>query len=313
MPAPRRVRSPSPAPTGPSLQHADYDARLTRCPLCGAEELVPFDGDFRGHCIDLCRGCGVKLMNPQYSDAYLASFYGGYISVDNQGDGGFRGREDVRRTGKERSLALLLGAIGSRGDAPPRILMVGCGDGIELDVARGLGWAPEGYDVDPTTTIEVAAARGVPVHSGPFAELSLPEASFDAVFMDQVLEHLKDPIPYLATSHRLLKPGGVLYLGLPNIGSIANRLKTLTSRYRLRRRKRGNHYASKHHIFYYTPGVLRRALALHGFETFLVRGSLKPQRHWVSTALGSDLWRRWLPIVDSGFLALARRVDPTAH
>ena len=145
------------------------------------------------------------------------------------------------------------------------------------------------------------------MHSGAFEQLNLPDGHFDAVFMDQVLEHLKNPVPYLATCHRLLRPGGVLYLGLPNIGSIANRLKTITSRFKLRRRKRGNHYASKHHIFYYTPGVLRRALKLHGFEAFHVRGSLKPQRHWVSTALGSDLWRRWFPSVDSGFLALARR------
>ena len=304
--APESRRRPA-APIAPGASE-DYDALLTACPACGAAQLAPYDSDFRGHCIDRCGSCGIKLMNPQYSDAYLAKFYGGYISVDNQGGDEFRKRPEIRRTGKQRSLALLLSTLttSDRGGAP-RILMVGCGDGIELEVARDMGWQPEGYDVDPATTVEVAAKRGVPVHTGEYERLARPDGYFDAVFMDQVIEHLKDPKPYLQTSWRLLRPGGVLFVGLPNIGSISNRLKTITSRYKLRRSKRGKHYASKHHIFYYTPSVLTRVLALHGFETFLLRGSLKPQCGRWATMLGSDFWRRWFPVVDSGFIGLARR------
>ena len=308
-----RPRDDTPAarvePVAPVLGSDDYDGRLTRCPLCAAEALRPHDSDHRGHIIDLCGGCGIMLMNPQYSDAYLGRYYGSYISVDNQGDGSFRGSLSVRRTGKTRSLTLLLEQVKTVDGRPPRVLMVGCGDGIELEIARDLGFEPEGYDIDPETTAEVAARRGAPVHSGPFDQLSLPNGHFDAVFMDQVIEHLKDPVPYLSTCHRLLRTGGVLYLGMPNIGSIANRLKTLQDRLRLKPHRRGSHYASKHHIFYYRPDVLKRALKRHGFEVYFVRGSLKPQRRFLSTVLGSDLWRRWFPNVDSGFLALCRRTD----
>jgi hypothetical protein len=101
----------------------------------------------------------------------------------------------------------------------------------------------------------------------------------------------------------MLRSGGVLFLGLPNIGSVANRLKTTLGRLGLRRRRRGNEYATKHHVFYYSPRSLRRVLErAYGFETVLVRGSLKPQRNPITPRLS-----RWLPALDSGFILLARK------
>lgn len=277
-----------------------YDPPLQRCPFCGDTSLQPFDRDFRGHSIDRCRECGVKFMNPQYSDAHLQQFYSTYISVHDQrapAPERRRSRPDLRAAGKRRCLSLM-----ARYVAPGRVLMVGCGDGLELGVARELSWQPEGYDIDPETTAEVSRRFGVPVHSGPFDSLQLPDGSYDAVFMDQVIEHPKNPADYLTKSHALLRSGGVLLLGMPNIGSLTNSLKTLASRLHLRRKWRGKHYNTKHHIFFYSPGVMRRLLGRFGFETLVLRGSLKPQRNPFTSVLG-----RWLPFLDSGFVALARK------
>src|SRR5690606_14847814 len=102
---------------------------------------------------------------------------------------------------------------------------------------------------------------------------------------------------------RLLRPGGVLYLGLPNIGSLANGWKTLLGRLGLRRRRRGRHYASQHHITYYTPAVLRRHLQQHyDFEVLVVSGSPKASRRpWL------DWLTRRFPLLDSSFAVVARR------
>lgn len=280
---------------------ADYDPRIERCPLCDGGPLRPYDGDFRGHVIDRCGGCGIKLMNPQYSDDWLQRFYAEYIDED-RGGAGYKCRPEVRNATKSGSLELIAEHLPAAARAAARVLMVGCGDGYEIGLAKAMGWRPEGYDIDPATTERVAARYAVPVHCGDFTGLALEDGRFDAVYMDQVIEHLKNPGAYLRQVRRLLRDGGVLFLGQPNIGSLANRLKTVTSRLRLRRGKRGNHYASKHHIVYFTPGVMRRALRLHGFEVLCVRSSLKPQRNPVTALLGP-----WLTFLDSGFIALARK------
>ena len=282
---------------------ADYDDRLIHCPLCKSGSLRPYDRDFRGHGVDRCIQCGVLLMNPQYSDTYLERFYSTYLTVHDQNAPAPERRKshpEIRREAKRRSLELVRQFV-----EPGRLLMVGCGDGLELELAQQTGWNVEGYDVDPSTTADVAAKFGVPVHSGSFPDLDLPTGHYDVVFMDQVIEHLKDPGPYLVSCKRLLRKGGVLFLGMPNIGSVSNRGKSLLDRLGLKRRRRGNHYASKHHVFYYSPAVLARALREHyGFDVLTTRGSLKPQRNPITPLLS-----RWLPSLDSGFILLARNPE----
>ena len=279
---------------------SDYDDRLTHCPLCSSGSLQPYNRDFRGHIVDRCVGCGVLLMNPQYSDTYLERFYSTYLTVHDQNaptPKRRKSRPDIRKEAKRRSLELVRQFV-----EPGRLLMVGCGDGLELGLAQQTGWNVEGYDVDPAITADVAAEFGVPVHSGSFPDLDLPAGHYNVVFMDQVIEHLKDPEPYLLSCKRLLRKGGVLFLGMPNIGSLANRGKTMLDQLGFKRKRRGNHYASKHHVFYYSPAVLTRVLRdRYGFDILTTRGSLKPQRNPVTPFLS-----RWLPNLDSGFILLAR-------
>jgi SAM-dependent methyltransferase len=45
--------------------------------------------------------------------------------------------------------------------------------------------------------------------------LPVPDASFDAVLCTQVLEHVSDPATVLAELHRVLRPGGHLWLTVP--------------------------------------------------------------------------------------------------
>lgn len=276
-----------------------YDPPLRNCPLCGSGDLHHFDRDHRGHTIDRCQACGIRFMNPQYADRWLEHFYSTYVpAAGHDHDRSWRARPEIRRAAKRAGLELLA-AHGCCG----HILMGGCGDGVELQVAHELGWVAEGQDVAPATTARVAERCGAVVHSMPLAELPLPDASFDAVFLDQVIEHPKDPAGMLRAAHRLLRPGGLLYLGQPNIGSLANGTKTLLGRLGLRGRRRGRHYASQHHIFYYTPRVLCGLLRHQfGFEVLAVRGS--PKQRGFS-------WLRALveraPFLDSSFVVLARK------
>ncbi|MFY9343637.1 MAG: class I SAM-dependent methyltransferase [Planctomycetota bacterium] len=274
-----------------------YDPPRADCPLCGGGPVALRLTDFRGHGIHGCRACGVEFMNPQYSDAALHHFYAGYINLHpGAGEQSFRSRLDVRTTGKERSLALLATFAPGR-----RILMVGCGDGLELRAAKAGGWKPEGYDVDAATTAKVAASEGVPVHCGDFHALPGRVAPFDALFLDQVIEHPKEPGRYLDSCVALLRPAGVLFLGMPNLGSLSNRLKTLADRLRLRSRM-GRHYNTRHHLTFFRPDVMVRQLERRGLEVLCVRGSLKPQQNPLVAVLN-----RMGALLDSSFLVVARR------
>jgi SAM-dependent methyltransferase len=59
-------------------------------------------------------------------------------------------------------------------------------------------------------------------------QLPLPNAQFDLVIMCETLEHLNfNPLPVIKELNRVTKPGGLLYLTVPNQLSAGNRLRLL--------------------------------------------------------------------------------------
>lgn len=103
-----------------------------------------------------------------------------------------------------------------------RLLELGCGNGARLAIMQDHGYRPEGQEVSPIAAAR-AAALGVPVHLGDLGDVAIASASFDAVVMNHVLEHLPDPAALLAECHRVLRPGGRLVSIQPNGASLAHR------------------------------------------------------------------------------------------
>ena len=122
--------------------------------------------------------------------------------------------------------------------------------------------------------------------------------------MDQVLEHLKQPEAYLRRVWELLEPGGVLYLGVPNIRSVSSELKTLKDRLGLRAKaRRGAHYDTWQHVSYFAPRQLAAALEAHfGFEVLDVAGD--PDFGGASLM---EAMRVRFPVLDSSMLVIARK------
>ena len=59
-------------------------------------------------------------------------------------------------------------------------------------------------------------------------ELPFDDEEFDVVIMCEVLEHLNfNPLPVIKEINRVLRPNGLMYLTLPNIASLGNRMKLL--------------------------------------------------------------------------------------
>jgi len=103
------------------------------------------------------------------------------------------------------------------------VLNLGSGPFFELSALPGLDKRFTLCDIDPralTVAREIhgAALAGTDALT-PGAPLPYPSAHFDAVVSMDVVEHLVDPLPWLADALRVLKPGGLLFLTTPNYAS----------------------------------------------------------------------------------------------
>jgi SAM-dependent methyltransferase len=103
--------------------------------------------------------------------------------------------------------------------SPGRLLEVGCGTGEQLARLRERGWEVEGQEVDAKAAERAQALHGLRVHLGTLTSLALQDAAYDAVAMNHVIEHVRDPVALLKECHRILKPGGIFVAITPNIDS----------------------------------------------------------------------------------------------
>ncbi|EMR04273.1 class I SAM-dependent methyltransferase [Cesiribacter andamanensis] len=94
---------------------------------------------------------------------------------------------------------------------------IGCGDGRGLEL---LAPRSEGYTaLDKSTAIAQGRARGmkgVEFIETMMPPIPLPDNTYDVVLCFQVIEHILNDTTFLEELHRILKPGGTLYLTTPN-------------------------------------------------------------------------------------------------
>lgn len=91
-----------------------------------------------------------------------------------------------------------------------RVLEVGCGIGDFLVFRR----QTTGVDINPYN-INYCRNQGLDAHLIEGERYPFAESTFDGVLIDNVLEHLVDPAPTLSEIQRVLRPGGMLIVGVP--------------------------------------------------------------------------------------------------
>ncbi len=107
-----------------------------------------------------------------------------------------------------------------------RILDVGCGTALDVWYLAADNQVV-GLDVAPAL-LHWAQQHGVqPLLGDAEGALPFPDASFDVVVAKDVFEHLLDPTRLLFEINRLLRPGGVLVVNVPNHFFFGGRLRLL--------------------------------------------------------------------------------------
>ena len=156
-----------------------------------------------------CESCGLVYENPRYPESIILK---GYRQASG---GGHDSQYEMRVDNFHRTLTKLREHL----PAPrARILDVGSAGGAFLEAATRFGY--EAWGLEPSKDLtQRAVARGLKAKEGTLADHGLAEQSFDMICMWDVIEHLVDPALALRQIHALLKPGGILLVNCPDIGT----------------------------------------------------------------------------------------------
>lgn len=198
-----------------------------------------------------CRRCSLIYVNPRQDErAKLAQL----ATLSTTGD------IEEHQTRDADVYRQILSAIG-RYRRPGSLLDVGSATGGLLREAREAGWDVTG--VEPARYLAEFAAKtyGLRVHAGTLEEARFSAASFDAVVMVHVIEHVYHPAKAVAEVFRVLKPGGVFLSLTPDFHHYAVRLVQ-----RLGFFKDADRLDPTAHPYYFTPKTHATLVREQGFR-----------------------------------------------
>jgi SAM-dependent methyltransferase len=160
-------------------------------------------------------------------------------------------------------LQLRLGFLLARARAGERVLDVGCGEGRFTAELVAAGVHGVGIDVAEEPLRRARAAHpGLDVQLiDAFGPWPLADASFDAVWAGEVIEHVADTAGWLSEIRRVLRPGGRLLVSTPNHSRLA------VLRLGLSARAFDAHFDPRSdHLRFYTRRTLTSLLEDFGFQ-----------------------------------------------
>ncbi len=208
--------------------------RVANCAWCGS----PLDGSaarLRGR--TRCPACGAATTDPWPSEEQLRQAYGSWYRPES-GRFAFIGDPLLRRT-----RALLAGRL-DRIAPPGPVLDVGAGEAVLIDALRRRGREAVGLERD---------SRRQDVRDEPLERV---EGEWAAVVFWHSLEHLPDPGGAIREAARLLRPGGVVVIAVPNTDSL--QAQTFGDRWL--------HLDPPLHLVHLSERALRSRLTACGFE-----------------------------------------------
>jgi 2-polyprenyl-3-methyl-5-hydroxy-6-metoxy-1,4-benzoquinol methylase len=227
------------------------------CYLCGSTELEVLSRELRHGpgMVWLCPRCslGILELQPEQRREYYEGEYRDRHGPRIGQRSGYQEIFDsyVRYQGERVKLLRPWLAPGQR------LLDVGCSTGHFLYNVKDLVDEVAGIDYDPAAAAFAAEACGCETFSGDLEASGLEPESFDVVTSIQVMEHVEDPVEFAATLGRYLKPGGTVYVEVPNLDD------ALRAAYR--EPAYSSFYFHEAHSWYFTASSLRAVMERAGF------------------------------------------------
>ena len=231
------------------------------CPLCGNGQILPVlsaeDYTVSHQHFDIweCSNCTVRFTQNIPSTQEIGKFYQSenYISHSDTSTGLINNLyHRVRKRTLIRKKKLMLKFTGKTSGS---ILDVGCGTGAFLHTMNQAGWEITGLEPDENAAKKAKELYGIePMNADQLYNLS--PASFDAITLWHVLEHVHDLHGYMKKLKSLLKPGGKLFIAVPNYTSYdAANYQQFWAAYDVPR-----------HLYHFSPKSMKELFSLHGLK-----------------------------------------------
>jgi len=187
---------------------------LRPCP-CGAENVGVHVLRNRGEILE-CRRCGLLTRAKTPSDEDLSAFY-----KDSYWD---LYRDEQLTPGRDNVYHHVWSWVRRCRSETGVLVDVGCGSGALLALCRAQNWKGIGFDPS-VQAVQHARSRGLDANAQGWPPCPLQDESADVVTCINVLDHLRDPFGALQEAWRILRPGGLLYIRVPN-GPVHARIKS---------------------------------------------------------------------------------------
>jgi len=168
------------------------------CPLCKSEGVLIWKE--KNYKLYRCLNCKVTFLYPVpetekiYNRDYFEKWYLKYY--------------DERKQYFKNLIEKLKSYIPKKG----KILDIGCGAGIFLDIMKEMGWNVYSQDIS-SFAVKYCKNKGYTVYKN-LSEIST-EGTFNLITMFDVIAHIPDPLHYLEKVYKLLKEDGVLVIKTP--------------------------------------------------------------------------------------------------
>jgi SAM-dependent methyltransferase len=199
-----------------------------------------------------CTHCALRFTQPVPDMAAIGGYYKAtaYISHTDTKEGFINKLYHIirkRTLQKKRRLV-----EGITGHADGTLLDIGAGTGAFAHTMKKAGWAVTGLEPDAVARQKASERYGLSLRP-PEELFQLPPASVDVITLWHVLEHVHNLHGYLQQVKLLLKPGGKVFIAVPNYTSYdAGVYKQYWAAYDVPR-----------HLYHFSPVAMQRLLEQH--------------------------------------------------
>lgn len=194
------------------------------CPVCHAETIQPVM-ECRDHSITKedftiwqCTRCTARFTRPIPQQQDVARYYEAahYISHSDTSEGIIA---KLYKLVREITLSEKRRVVQRISDlAAGTLLDIGSGTGAFAAEMAASGWKVTGLEPDAGARAKANELYNLSLKPAE-ALYQLPDAAFDVITLWHVLEHVYDLDGYFANMQRVLKPGGAIFIGVPNYTS----------------------------------------------------------------------------------------------
>lgn len=239
------------------------------CPICGGERLkARWQMGFYG--VVRCEGCSLtfvqNIVTSEQLSAHYASDPGEVYSDENLEclNYYYRAlRELIEKHHPQRG----------------RLLDIGCSGGWFLDVMEG--WECYGNEIVASVGEIARQHHGDRIFLGFFEDYPLKQGYFDVITLQDVFDHLREPVATLERCYRMLKPGGLVVIKVHNISCLYAKIcgKSFYA------------VVPPTHLFYYDRRTLDLLLSKTGFrlvESRFIAHRLKLKTIFMRLAKGDE-------------------------